>query len=114
MISPHLLNIDASYSYRTYSGSLEGASPSVTVMIESAKQEAEKLWGTRTTLVINPGVKGSRLPSWTHMIEAHGPPKNEDMHGSELIIIWWSEMQPDTDRVLQAVDWEKHASDFQY
>jgi hypothetical protein len=113
MISPHLLMIDASYSYRTYGGCLEGA-PSVAVMMTAAKNRAEELWGKRASLVIDPTIKGKMLPPWTHMIWAHGPEKDPDNHGSELVIIWWSEMQPDTDRVLQAVDWEKHASDFQY
>lgn len=112
MVSPHLLSLDASYSYRTYAGSLEGA-PSVTVMIESAKQWAEKLWGKRTTLIIDPTIKGRYLPRWTHMVWAKGPEKDSENDGSELIVVWWSELSPDTDRVLQAVDWEKHATDFQ-
>lgn len=113
MVSPHLLSIDASYSYHTYLGCLEGAPPAQHC-IDHAKKKAKELWGERATFVIEPTVKGKMLPTWTHMVWAHGPEKNPENHGSELVIIWWSEMSPDTDRVLQAVDWEKHAKDFQY
>lgn len=122
MISPHLLYIDASYSQTTYLGCLEGPTP-IKDVIEHAKEKANDLWGSRTVLVIEPTTKSVAtgrkskmdiLPKWQHMIWAHGPAKNEEMDGSELVIIWWSEMSPDTDRVLQAVDWEKHAKDFQY
>ena len=82
-------------------------------MVESAKQEAEQLWGKRATLVIKATVKNNRLPKWTHMVWAQGPQKDSENDGSELVIIWWSELQPDTDRVLQAVDWEKLATDYQ-
>jgi len=113
MISPHLLTIDASYSYRTYIGCLEGA-PSPSVMIASIKQKAESLWGKRATFIIDPPIKDGHLPTWTHLVYASGPPLSEDAHGSELCIIWWSELTPSEDRVLQAIDWEKHAQDFQY
>jgi hypothetical protein len=113
MINPNDLTVDASYSYRTYLGSLEGA-PSVAVMIESAKQQVKKLWGERTIFLIDPIVKGKFLPRWTHILWATGPAKDEEMHGSELVILWYSELPPETDRVLSAVDWEKHAKDFQY
>ncbi len=113
MISPHLISIDASYSQRTYLGSLEGV-PTSSVMIESAKKQAKKMWGERATFVIEPTVKGKHLPRWVHMVWATGPEKDPENHGSELVVIWWSEMSPDTNRVLDAVDWEKHAKDFQY
>lgn len=112
MISPHLLSIDASYSYRTYMGCLE-STPAAAIMIVSAKNKVEKLWGKRTTFVIDPPIKDKQLPTWTHIIWATGPAMSEDAHGSELIVVWFSELSPDTDRVLQAIDWEKHAKDFQ-
>lgn len=112
MISPHLLHINASYSYRTYGGCLEGA-PSRAQMIEKAKREATDLWGTRATFIIDPPNQ-KHLPGWTHMVWANGPEKDPENHGSELVVIWWSEFEPDTKRVLDAVDWEKHAEDFQY
>src|ERR1700722_3769215 len=105
MVSPHLLHIDASYSSRTYLGVLTGR-PSVQHSIDQAKRQAKELWGERPTLVIDPTIKGKRLPEWVHMVWARGPEKDPDNHGSHLVIIWWSEMQPDTDRVLAAVDWE--------
>jgi hypothetical protein len=113
MISPHLLHLDASYSYRTYLGCLEGA-PSRKQVIEKAKREAKDLWGERATFVIEPKESGKHMPTWTHMVWATGPAKDNENHGSELVVIWWSEMSPDTNRVLDAVDWEKHAKDFQY
>ena len=121
MISPHLLIIDASYSQATYLGCLEGPPP-VEHTIQGAETKAKELWGSRAVYVIEPTIKtvtgGSGkiklLPKWQHMIWAHGPAKNEEMDGSELVVIWWSEMSPDTDRVLQVVDWERYAKDFGY
>lgn len=120
MISPHLLSIDASHSQRTYLACMEGV-PSANQMIESAKKLAVNMWGERATLVIDPTVKGKMLPTWCHMIWATGPiiqPADEtvsdDSHGSELVVIWWSEFEPDTKRVLDAVDWEKNAKGFYY
>lgn len=113
MISPHLLQLDASYGYRTYAGCLEGI-PSANSVIEEAKRTAKDMWGNRATFVIDPTIKGKRLPGWTYMIWAHGPAKDSEMDGSELVVIWWSEMSPDTNRVLDAVDWEKYAKDFQH
>lgn len=112
MISPHLLRLDSSYSYRTYGGAYESP-PSRGQVIDKAKREAQELWGERATFVIEPK-EGKRMPAWTHMVWANGPAQNAEKNdGSELVIIWWSEMQPDTDRVLTAVDWEKHATDYQ-
>ena len=113
MINPNDIQIDSSYSYKTYGGSLEG-SPSPKSRIESARQNAEDLWGVRPTYLIEPGIKNGRVPVWTHMIWAQGPSLNEEMHGSELVVIWFSEMSPDTDRVLSVIDWTKHAKDFEY
>jgi hypothetical protein len=112
MIDPINLHLDASYSYRTYAGCLEGC-PSSKSCIKKAQDEAVSLWGERTTLLIKPTIKGDRLPAWTHLVWASGPPLSEDGHGSELVIIWWSEFSPDTQRVLQSIPWEKNAKDFQ-
>jgi len=112
MISPHLLRIDASYSYRTYFGCLEGIS-SVQHCIEMAKKEVKKLWGDLPILVLDPTVKNKLLPRWTHLVWASGPELTENMDGSQLVICWWSELVPDTERVLNIIDWEKHAKDFQ-
>ena len=112
MVSPHLLRIDASYSTRSYAGVLEGL-PAANTMISSAKEQAEELWGKRATLVMDPPIKNKRVPTWTHMIWASGPALNDEDHGTELVIIWWSEFEPDTKRVLDAIDWEKNAKGFQ-
>jgi len=112
MISPHLLMIDASYSSRTYIGCLEGV-PSANKMIEKYKEKAQKLWGERATLLMDPPIKNKMLPKWCHMIWATGPSLSDDDDGSELVIIWFSEFEPDTKRVLDAIDWEKNAKGFQ-
>jgi hypothetical protein len=113
MISPHLLFIDASYSYRTYLGCLEGI-PSPQACKDMALREANKMWGERATFLIEPDIKGDHMPKWTHMVWTSGPAKDkENNDGSELCIIWFSEMGPDTDRVLNVIDWEKYSQDYQ-
>jgi hypothetical protein len=53
--------------------------------------------------------------TWCHMVYGQGPKlKDEEADASELIVIWWSEMSPDTSRVLNIVDWERHAKDVQF
>jgi hypothetical protein len=112
MINPNDIQIDYSYSYRTYADSLEGR-PTPKNRIAKAKREAEELWGVRPTYMIEPGAKTGTLPTWTHMIWASGPALTEEGHGSALVIIWFSEFEPDTSRVLQALDWTKYAKDFE-
>jgi hypothetical protein len=113
MINPNEIQIDYSYSYRTYAGVLDGGfGPKA--LIAKARIKAEDLWGPRPTLLIDPGIKTSRFPEWTHMVWASGPALTEENDGSTLVIIWFSEMSPDTDRVLQAVEWAKYAEDFRY
>lgn len=114
MVSSHLLRLDASYSYRTYGGCLEGA-PSRAHLIKLAQTQAIELWGERPTFVIPPK-EGKLLPSWTHLAWASGPPLGQDTEadGSQLVVIWWGEIQPDSDRVLSAIDWEQYAKNFGY
>ena len=113
MIDTNQLRIDASYSYRTYAGCLEGC-PTAKSCIKKARGEAVSLWGERATLLIDPTIKSDRLPAWTHLVWSIGPPLSDDAHGSELVVIWWSALSPDTERVLQSISWEKNAKDFQY
>lgn len=113
MIDPNNLRLDASYSYRTYAGCLEGC-PTAKACLKKARAEAANLWGERATLLIEPTVKGDRLPSWAHIVWAIGPALSETGDGSELVVIWFSEFSPDTMRVLQSINWEKNAKDFQY
>ena len=98
-ISPHLLRIDASYSYR------------VSAVDEFvAQDQAQNLWGEGSPIyVIQPSK--SKI-SWCHIVCATGPALSEGDAGSELVIIWWSNLTPDTERVLVAIDWEKHAKGF--
>jgi hypothetical protein len=101
MISPHLLKVVESYS------------TSLDKSIGMAQAIANSMWGDRAAFTIEPKTKKSK---WCHMILARGPvldtELDDDPEGSELIIIWWSEMEPDTSRVLTAVDWEKHAQNY--
>lgn len=99
MISPHLLQVHTSYSTR----SLVCASES------GSRYRAIEMWGTETPILILPNK--NKNPTWCHMIFADGPGLGQDAKKSNLIIIWWSEMSPDTDRVLSAIDWEKYAKD---
>jgi hypothetical protein len=111
MISPHLLRVEVSYSYRTYSGWLEG-NPSYKTLVAGAKQRVKNMWGDRAIFVVESLNKNKKLPEWTHIVWANGPAQDSEKDGSELVIIFFSEMSPDTDRVLQVIDWEKHATDY--
>jgi hypothetical protein len=54
-----------------------------------------------------------KFPTWTHMVHVQGPALSETSDGSTLVIIWFSEFSPDTDRVLSFIEWEKYAKDYQ-
>lgn len=103
MISPHLLKVVESFSAGLKS-------------LKMAQEVANQLWGERPTFVIE---SQGKKPTWCHMIMARGPamqPESEtvsdDSIGSELVVIWWSEIEPETSRVLSAVDWDKHARNY--
>lgn len=97
MISPHLLKVVESFSTN---GDTDR---------EHAEDIARTLWiGDRSVFFIE---TKNKEPKWCHMVLARGPALNEGAEYSELVIIWWSEMGPDTERVLSAIDWEKHADD---
>lgn len=96
MVSPHLLRVVESYST---------SHPSHR-KVSAAKGAVQDIWGDRPIFVIESKTKE---PKWCHIVLAKGPALNEDSKESELVIIWWSEMGPDTERVLSAIDWEKHA-----
>lgn len=111
-----MAGLDASYSYRTYMGQLEGDVPSPKKIVTKARQEAKDMWGERPTLVIEPTIKSNRVGTWTHMawFSSHLPVKDDSAHGSQLVVIWWGEMSPDTARVLDHIKWEQHAQDYWY
>jgi hypothetical protein len=107
MISPHLLDIIYSYS---------SSHPS-----DLDKKGAKGIpgylgWDVHTSvhseetpvLVLGDPNKDTK---WVHAILVEGPPLNDEegIQVSALIIIWWSQMGPDTDRVFSVVNWEKHA-----
>jgi hypothetical protein len=97
MISPHLLKIQESFS------------TSIRINKQTAEEMAKNFWNDKPTLVIPNNKKNS---SWTHMVLASGPATTETSKGTELVVIWWSEFEPYTARVLSAIDWEKHAKDY--
>jgi hypothetical protein len=108
MISPHLLHVVESFStsnqlYRT---------------VSAAKGCAFSLWKEYDPpiFVIETKNKEPRPSQWCHMILADGPVLESDLddnsQGSRLVIIWWSEMEPDTSRVFSVVEWEKHAKNY--
>jgi hypothetical protein len=112
-MNPNSLSIDHSYSYRAERGYLEGEL-TVKQAVYQAKNKAQALWGELPTLLIEPSLVGKSIPKWTHMVWAEGPATDETKDASELVIIWFSEFPPDTDRILPVIDWEKHAKDFNY
>jgi len=102
MISPHLLKVIESFSTCD-----SGYNKS------TATLAAKQLWADNNTPIffLDPQKKN---PTWCHMVLARGPVLgDDDAEYSELIIIWWSEMTPDTSRVLSIVDWEHHAKNVQ-
>lgn len=99
MISPHLLKVFESYS-SSHSGNL---------FEKNARLIPDFLgWENKPVLVLNPSHKN---PKWVHAVLAEGPGLSEGSPRSELVVIWFSEMGPDTERVLAAIPWEKHAKD---
>lgn len=104
MISPHLLKVIDSFS----TSRVAKADP------KPAREMAELLWGADNGLdtpILFLESRAKKVPSWCHMILASGPGLSEFAEKSELIIVWWSEFEPDTSRVLTAIDWEKNAKD---
>lgn len=99
MISPHLLKVFESYS-SSHPGNL----------FESNAKLIPGLlgWEEAPVLVIE---SKSKNPKWVHAVLAEGPGLSEGSPRSELVVIWFSEMGPDTERVLAAIPWEKHAKD---
>ncbi len=115
--------IDHFYSFRTYSGSLEGP-PVLSSMYKTIRAKAERLWGERAILLIEPPTKkikgGFRdyemLPEWCHMAWVTGPAIKEEFgaDGSQLIVIWFSNEScfNNYEDVIAGVDWDKHAENF--
>lgn len=122
--------IDSLYVTRTYGGCLEGAPPAE-AMIESAKNHIQKMWGKRSTLIIEPALKEipvrrspaldefpKMLPQYQHAVWVNSfAPISKDADGSELVIIWWDDNIGSTDNIhsiMENVEWNKHAADFWY
>ncbi len=116
--------IDHYYSYRTYSGCLEGY-PEPESVYSSIKKEVKKLWGDRTIHIVEPELKiipkshhfgpYSVLPSWTHIAWVNGPAKDRENDGSHLVVVWFTQ-EPlfNAQESIDKIDWDKYAEDFQY
>jgi len=98
-MSPHLLKVKAAYS----------SSFQLDFSEESVRNKAYELWGQRPIHIL--ARDNMKDATWCHMIVANGPPLKGGKY-SELVIIWWSKLEPDTNRVLSIVDWEKYSEDF--
>jgi len=114
--------VDALYISRTYDGSLEGI-PSSQIIIKEAKDYAQKLWGTRATVVCSPEAievaysKEEVFPPWQHLIWISDidPVKDINADGSELVIIWWDKIfNRDIDYIVSKINWKEQAKDFYY
>lgn len=104
-------------------------------VIRIAKEKAQKNWGKRATLIIDPlpaqccikmsaygkcdsGTDGcisrhNRFPEWQFIGWYHSS-EIKDGDGSELVIVWWDE-NFDEDMampILDQIKWEEHAKDF--
>ncbi len=109
---------DSLNTFRTYAGCYEGR-PSSDNMLESIKRQAVKRWGERPTYVVETKIDpvGDRLPPWCHMcmFNSHTPVKDPTEHGSQLLVIWFSEdWSCDPNEVVAQIDWNKHAGDFSF
>lgn len=83
------------------------------------------MWGDRAVHIIEPEIKiipekhhfgpYDVLPEWTHIVWAHGPEKDPENHGSELVIVWFTKDPiAKADDIVNQIDWATHAEDFQY
>jgi hypothetical protein len=100
MISPHLLKVVESFSTSQPDYQIAKIAKMIPSMVG---------WEDKPIFVIETKNKN---PKWCHTVLAKGPALNDTDQGTELVIIWWSEFEPDTKRVLDAIDWEKHAKGF--
>lgn len=102
MVSPHLLHVVESYSTSLYTKKNQAD-----VIVNNRYGDDRPRFIIEST---------NKKPKWLHIVLAQGPiletDLDDDPKGSELVIVWWSEMEPDTSRVLSAVDWEKHAKNY--
>jgi hypothetical protein len=118
--------IDHLYSYKTYSGCLEGL-PDPEHVYDGIRKQIEKLWGSREIHFIPPATKTIQmnmawhieqkemLPRWTHIIWATGPEQDPENHGSELVIVWFTDTPIfNANDIVESVDWKNLAKDFQY
>ena len=121
----YMKSISHFYSYRTYSGCLEGVPP-LESTYNSIRNQAKKLWGMAIPIyIMEPIIQVipkkhhfgpyEMLPAWTHMVWADGSAKDSENHGSHLVIVWFSE-EPivSVSDIVDKVDWAAHAEDFQY
>lgn len=117
--------VDHFYSYRTYSGCMEGY-PSLASAYDSVRSQAKRLWGPRPVYILEPIIKlipkehgfgpYEVLPDWVHMVWVSSFASIKgDSDGSELVIVWFSsEPIVNVSDIVDKVDWKAHAKDFEY
>jgi len=122
-----VVQLDSFHFDHTYAGLLHGT-PNAEMnlrMIERSKTRMNKIWGVRKTHLIDPSVKkfegGESLPrcefaAWL----VSEDPINEESHGSELVVVWFSDYDlssPLVDFISESVrdiNWDALAQDFFY
>ncbi len=123
------------HQWGTYNGLLEGlpTDASNKRTIETVIKRAQEMSFLNNYYLIEPEqtpIKINRpyrfgtpmsLPSTVCIAELwhHQPARNEDMHASSLLVIWFQETYcfPIEDDILEkfkTIDWGKHAYDFEY
>lgn len=84
--------LDSFYTYNTYSGCLSGHRPAK-FYVQKAVEWSKKNWGERKILIIDPVIsKSGMIPEKTCIAWLTSfVPIEENNHGSELIVIWFSQ-----------------------
>lgn len=118
------INLDSIHINRTYAGCLEGT-PSPEESIAYAKERVNhRMFWDGPVLVLAPEIKvvgmgrhgeeRRKLPQWCHTawLTSWTPVKEGD--GSHLVVIWFAE-EPSCDvaPIIEKIDWEKHAEDWE-
>lgn len=89
------VELDAIHITKTYAGSLEGL-PSKAFIIDAAKKELAKIWGSdRPVHIVFPDTdpRSYRLPAYQYLawFGSWTPVENKDAMGSHLFLIWWDD-----------------------
>jgi hypothetical protein len=113
--------------FDTYAGVLAGW-PSPETVVNGAREKAEGLrkWeGPAPIHIVEPrrvtshpatvaGRQPALIPRWTYMALLEGPPKDAKMHGSHILLVWFSDSRPGERVELPDVDVAALAEDFKF